>query len=413
MTQRQSEDTIAVNHPTVAISAGRPEAQPPMAAAPQPHLAAVDGLRAVACLAVVAFHCFLYGGQILWPHLSLGRRDLTLAGFLAYGYLGVELFFVLSGFCLAYPILRHPERPHDWKRYFYNRARRIYPAYWGALLLLSALAVLIAHAHVAALLESRILVLPPLRRFCLSLVNPETDLNGSFWTLKIELRWYLLLPLLLVLHRRTKSVGLMGLAAVVSVAYALTLGAHPESKISNLVSPLPLYLPLFVAGIWIAEVFALGRPTRLEAALIRHARWGAGLSCLIVWIVTPSLSEQGFHHSRVVPGGLLASFLLLLLLYDPFIRKVLSWHPPVATGLFSYSLYLIHQPLIELVLCRYKAPGLARACSVPFLPVCRPRGLRCGRVALLPSPGEALPPSLPVMGLALKHSRPGLARKAR
>lgn len=326
-----------------AIQGGTRQAVPSVS---QPHIAAVDGLRAAACLAVVSFHCFYYGGRSEWPRFALGQHEFLPSHFLLYGHLGVELFFVLSGFCLAYPFFRHPDRPYDWKRYFINRARRIYPPYWGALLLLSALAVVISHTHIPALVESRALQLPPVRRLCLSFINPETDMNGSFWTLKVELRWYLLLPLLLLLHRRTKSLGLMGVAVLVSVIYALA--AKPGTQATNLISTLPLYLPLFVAGIWIAEMVAVGRPTRLELVLIRYARWGAVFSCVLIWLVTPPMPASDIRYDRVVPGGLLASFLLLLTLYDPALRRVLSWRPLVSIGLFSYSLYLIHQPMVEI-----------------------------------------------------------------
>ena len=354
-----------INHPTNTTletdQLGTYQAAPVV---PQPHFAAVDGLRAIACLAVVSYHCFYYGGRVEWPRLVLGRQELTASNFFLYGHLGVELFFVLSGFCLAYPFFRHPERSQDWKRYFLNRARRIYPPYWGALLLLGALALLIDHIGIGST-ASRVLVFPPIRRFCFSFINPETELNGSFWTLKIELRWYLLLPLLLLLHRRTKSLGLLGASALVCLLYTLTLGKHPGTQVTNLVGPLPLFLPLFVAGIWIAEILAVGKPTRLELALIRHARWGVVFSCVLIWLVTPASPEQVIRYNRAIPGGLLASFMLLLTLYDPIFKKALAWRPLVSIGLFSYSLYLIHQPIIELIYSVVKPLGWSA--SVQFL----------------------------------------------
>jgi len=357
-------ETLATN-PASTSSVREPAAR----VAPPSHLVALDGLRGLACLTVVAYHCFYYGGRTAWPRLTAGGREWTPTHFLTYGYLGVETFFVLSGFCLAYPFLSRPERGYDWKRYFVHRVRRIYPAYWGALLLLSALAFAISHFHIRPFADSNVLTLPSLGKSCLSIVNPETYLNGSFWTLKVELRWYLLLPLLLLLHRRTKSLGLMGVAIAVSLLYSMTLGNKPDSRMSTLLSSLPIFLPLFAGGIWIAEMCATDNPSRIEKFLIRHARWGLLVALGLVAVWTPTVSENVIRYSRVVPGGLLAFFLLLLGLYDPSVRKLLSWRPLVAVGLFSYSLYLIHQPVVMLVYALTKSLGWSAPTQFLFFQV--------------------------------------------
>ena len=318
------------------------------ASLPPSHLTALDGLRGFACLCVVAYHCYNYGPSIPWPTLTVGMRRWTPTHFLAYGYMGVEMFFVLSGFCLAYPFFRHSSAGFDWKRYFLHRVRRIYPAYWGALLLLSMLALIISHLHIPTLTNSNVLVMPSFGRSLLSIINPETYLNGSFWTLKVELRWYILLPFLLILHRKIKSLGLVAVAVAVSLLYAETLGQNPNSRMSTLLSSLPIFLPLFVGGIWVAQIKAANTPDRIEQFLIRSARWGIVVALGLVALWAPVHSEEGIHFNRVVPGGLLAFFLLLLSLYDPVFRKLLTWRPLVSIGLFSYSLYLIHQPIIML-----------------------------------------------------------------
>lgn len=338
-------DILPINDTTVSQPLRAPENAP----LPPSHVTALDGFRGLACISVVAYHCYYYGPSVAWPTLTVGARKWTPTHLFAYGYLGVEMFFVLSGFCLAYPFFRHSGIGFDWKRYLIHRARRIYPAYWGALLFLSTLAVILSRLHMTSLANSNFLVLPSLGKSLLSIINPETYLNGSFWTLKVELRWYILLPFLLILHRRIKSIGLVAVAVAVSLLYAGTLGQTPNSRMSMLISSLPIFLPLFAGGIWVAQMKAANTPDRIEQFLIRYARWGMLVALCLTAFWAPVHSEEGIHYNRVVPGGLLAFFLLLLGLYDPVFRKLLTWRPLVSVGLFSYSLYLIHQPVIMLL----------------------------------------------------------------
>lgn len=65
-----------------------------------------------------------------------------------------------------------------------------------------------------------------------------------------------------------------------------------------------------------------------------------------ILVFTPAHPGAPFTYARILPGGLFATFLLIAALFDPALRAILSWKPLVAVGLFSYSLYLIHYPVI-------------------------------------------------------------------
>src|SRR4051812_7699293 len=99
-------------------------------------LAFIDGLRGVAMLSVLLYHCWVH--TIRAPILlALGRHHLDLTAPLHLGYLGVNLFLVLSGFCLTYPLARIgvAEMNLDLRRFFRRRAWRILPPYYVALIL--------------------------------------------------------------------------------------------------------------------------------------------------------------------------------------------------------------------------------------------------------------------------------------
>ena len=102
----------------------------PLCAAPRLHF--VDGLRGLAMLSVLLFHRRQNGGE--WQWTPFGPHSVNFAGALNYGYVGVNLFLVLSGFCL-YWLFTRPGRPEPTLLAFaQKRCRRILPPYYAALL---------------------------------------------------------------------------------------------------------------------------------------------------------------------------------------------------------------------------------------------------------------------------------------
>ena len=154
------------------------------------HLDFVDGLRAVAVLSVVIFHASFDG---LVPALPFWNNILSQSTH------GVELFFVISGFCLAYPTLARTKRGEpfqfDYLTFFAKRLTRIYPAYLVALAAFCLLAFTpqwqALAAHIPGFAASYTWI-GTLREVFLLDKGPLH--NGSFWTLGIELRWYLVFP---------------------------------------------------------------------------------------------------------------------------------------------------------------------------------------------------------------------------
>ena len=329
VTEKQTSTTHAVVSPVAAQ------------AAPARHIQSVDGLRGLACLAVVTCHCYFHASGFQWP--------LGLPRLLWRGYLGVEVFFVLSGFCLAYPMFSRADRPDDWKLYARKRAQRILPAYWAALLLFGLVSFGIHHYHVQPFASSGFLVLPSVRQFLYAFFLIGVWFNTSFWTLTVEARWYILFPFLMKIHRRFKGTGLLAVTCCVSLVYALIQRRSGGAKLDFLVGPLPLFLPLFALGInsahWITRKDALAQRL-LSPGLCR-----CGLLCSVVLtlLVIPADATETTSYTRIVLGGFLALFLLLTALRDPLGQRILAWKPLAGVGAISYSLYLIHYPLIELM----------------------------------------------------------------
>jgi len=172
------------------------------AAAPRLHF--VDGLRGLAMLMVLLYHCWLFGGR--WQlAVPLGREhSVDLAQMLSFGHIGVNLFLVLSGFCLYWPFTKagRPE-PTLWE-FARKRCRRILPPYYAVLVLCGGAALAQAgreHDPAAAHYALNWLWIHALMAQNLR-PGYVLTLNGSLWSLALEFQLYILFPVLVEGFRR-------------------------------------------------------------------------------------------------------------------------------------------------------------------------------------------------------------------
>ncbi len=309
----------------------------------------IDGLRGIASLMVLAHHCWWFGGQYEWPRFGLGGTTFAPTHLLFYGYSGVELFFVLSGFCLAYPVLRKPDQPFQFWRYAAKRAYRILPPYYGSLLLfLGLFYVLSAHEFRLFGATTARLTMPTAKQFISAVFLISVYFNTSFWTLVLEWKWYLVLPALLWLRRRTTvGIALAATGGLSVVARTAILGT--DGKVDWLVGNLLFYLPLFGLGILAAETTARGEAFAPGRLLVRYCRWGLLGACALVAAWVPAEPDMTLCYARILPFGLLYFFLLITALHDPLLARVFSSKVLVGVGAFSYSLYLVHLPIVHCV----------------------------------------------------------------
>jgi peptidoglycan/LPS O-acetylase OafA/YrhL len=310
--------------------------------------AGIDGLRGIACLLVLWMHSWLAFGQQKWPGLGIGSHRLSLARIFERGYGGVDLFFVLSGFCLSFPILSKPLRAVRWDRYFIARVRRIVPPYWAALFLFGAMSLLVERYKLHAYFGGD-LHWPGIRAFVVQgLFFWKRILAGPFWTLVIEWRWYFLFPLCIWLCRRAGAWGLL-LASILASALSMTLKYRFDMNWTvSWAEGLFRYLPLFAFGILAAEFAAGIRKQPWEQFILRNSRWGLLLSiAVVIWLPLADNDSWQFTVQRMATWGPLAFFATIASVRDPQVERILSWKPLVRVGIFSYSLYLLHEPLVS------------------------------------------------------------------
>jgi peptidoglycan/LPS O-acetylase OafA/YrhL len=329
---------------------------PPQTARLEPdqhaYLAFVDGLRAVSILAVVGFH-------------------VGLAGFPG-GFVGVDVFFVISGFLIINQIKSALEANRFSIVGFYaRRALRILPPFIVVLLATLAVAPFVLPAPTIYLEYMRQAAISPLMlsNFLFYTRQGYFDLNADekpflhTWTLSIEEQFYLLAPILLIaLFRLGKGkFGALAVAIAIPLGVASLVGAIAYTVVDGR-NP-AFYFPQwraweFIAGGLIGGALA-GAVARMPRALA-DAMGIAGLGLIVVAVTTLD-ARTPFPSWRAILPVAGAALIILSGLAHPqsLVARLLSLRWMVGIGLVSYSWYLWHWPILSyLRILRLGEPSL-------------------------------------------------------
>lgn len=329
--------TIAIDRALAALSWRRGSCEP-----------ALDGVRAVACLSVFVFHSWLHQPDVV--HTAGGGPMAALQS-------GVDLFFVLSGYLLFGPyarwILGDGPSP-SYVAFIERRLRRVVPAYWVCLTLLVAGQPIAAGTITHWLFHLIFLqnVLPGFR---------GGDVFGVFWTMAIEVQFYLLLPgLAWCIHklaarcgpRRAVSAFLLASALVTVGTTLISLGPFQPPQ-----SMLPMWHLLVGPGVAnFLFVFACGvalRFHRMSEPARHHSGALAGTMLVgigIMWVSVMKYPGMALHD---IPMGAASGGVVLLALDGPrWIRATFAFRPLRMVGLVSFSFYLWHVAIVSAVIPR-------------------------------------------------------------
>lgn len=285
----------------------------------------LDGLRAVAVILVVFTHSFAGPVADLLDRLGLARLGQVVP---YVSTSGVDLFFVLSGVVLLRPYLRR-QRPFVVRTYLWRRVQRLWPPYAIALLFAGVI-ILGTRLHPTWYSSS---VLPEISFLGwvrqLGIVNLGwTTYNGAWWSLSLEVIFYLLAPLavvgLLLLGRRRYLSHAVVPAAVVLSLIDVGLNWHGIGDVPYLFGA---YLPCFALGCLLARV-DLGR--RAGMALVTFGFLYAILGFEFPWL-------NGHIGLAALYGGLVT-----LALSRRNLSQLLSKPRCIWLGERSYSLFLVH-----------------------------------------------------------------------
>lgn len=297
------------------------------------HIPAFDGLRCLAILWVAVYH--LNGSfSRKAPPGELIPDEGILHTLLVHGRQGVPLFFALSGFFLCLPFARHylqGKEGIDLKAYYIRRFIRIVPPYWIAVLVIAFVYFLMDRFSPGFLIPHAAASLGFVHTFTFEEINA---LNAAFWALEVELQFYLVAPLMVYLYflsgpatRRTIALMLMLLLPFIQKAF--------EQGISFTLLD---FLQYFIAGFVIADMYISGEGKRFRHGLIALV----ALPVILFATYDASIIERIIYPFMIIG-------LYMVVLFNPFWEKVFGQRSVVAIGGISYSIFLIHFPIIGYV----------------------------------------------------------------
>jgi peptidoglycan/LPS O-acetylase OafA/YrhL len=317
-----------------------------------PHLRHVEGMRALAALTVFVNHAY---AQVWEGPADRGDPSAALAPLsysLVAGHLAVTVFIVVSGFCLTLPVARGDDRLRGGAaEFFKRRAVRILPPYYAAVALSLLLIWTIIGEPTGTLWDVPIRVSATTIVAHLLLLQDlfgTGSINYVLWSIAVEWQIYLVFPLMLLCWRKLGPGITVALAMV--AGYAIRMG-FDTTRIARTNSH---FLGMFALGMLAAYIVCSPRQPfqRLKQSTI----WGwvssatFAATILLVGFLHVLRFRFGFIFVDLVVGVMAAAALVQTSRSEKgLLRSVVSWPPLVFVGTFSYSLYLIHAPLLQVL----------------------------------------------------------------
>lgn len=327
------------------------------------HISVLDGIRGLAIITVLIHH------SLLLPTI-VTKADKWIEAASRPLWIGVDLFFVLSGFLITGILSRTYNHPHYFRNFYARRSLRIFPLYYGSLFLfLIVFPLLTWHGFN----DYRTIQPAEKTAFWLYYINyfhqttwPVGNL-GHYWSLCVEEHFYLVWPLTLWIFR-----GRILIPAVAGIA---------ATTIFRLIA--------INAGWWTTELGYHSSHLRMDSILTgalafwlqnrykQHPRFMPTLQILILPMALATLAVLLFAKVRSSPTGNLigfpvinltmATFLLFVLNSKPenLLKKALGSRFLLLAGKYSYSLYIFHFPVLHLA---YQATGSGARPGEAFWP---------------------------------------------
>lgn len=300
----------------------------------------LDAMRGIAALMVVFFH------------FTVDREQAKL-GF-NLGVTGVDFFFIISGFVIFLTL----SKTKHWMDFVVSRFSRLYPAYWAALII-TAIAIMVFSLYEGRSFQGLMWqVAGNMTMFNHYMKIPNLD--GSYWTLIIEMQFYIIMLLVFRLKwlNRIVLLGTIGLGAVLFNHFVISEVSPYLFKISRGLLQFVSHLPLFFAGILFYKIKFESRDKSLLLLLLLVA-------CFIAQVI---LFHDGGKSMDYISQGQYTA--MLALYFAIFTFYAFNKPLPLVNGAtmflgkISYSLYLIHQHIGSIVIIN----GLMKHAGMGFWP---------------------------------------------
>jgi peptidoglycan/LPS O-acetylase OafA/YrhL len=320
---------------------------------PRSHYVELDALRGIAIFGVVMTHLSQGWAWITRNPVEIPFLGANLLDLFVMGYLGVPLFFLLSGYLLTWTEGKRAQQgPYNVLSYAKRRALRLVPAYYVAV------AVVIVLWPTNPSLVDIAAVLSFLHGFKLSF---PVGLDPAFWSLTPEVVFYVLLPFLVLKFNKVRQLlAILGALLAVSLVtrmliaegvFGLLPGWVGEALGGNRMYFFPTtLLYIFIVGVLLRKMIEGGVGHRAA-----HFRLPVALLTVIpvaVLVALPYLIEsQGkllSSPAAMIAEGMVVLLFASVLLGSPVLKPVLGWRPLAFFGKISYSTFVLHNTVIYL-----------------------------------------------------------------
>lgn len=320
------------------------------------HIDELDGIRGIAILLVFAFHAFKRASYFTANPILRYIAQLT-----SIGWIGVDLFFVLSGFLITSILLQKKDRKDYFKNFYARRILRIFPLYYLMLGIIIYSMSVIAPEDQAHIVER----LPFYLLYQQNWLMAQGDLPPIYllvtWSLAIEEQFYLFWPFLIYFLKKRAlilaNIGIILLSTLIRIFMALALDDPIRTHYASYYSTISR-LDTLALGALIAIIF---RESILLQEKLKKIAFPALVSTTILVIITaltPNSSEILYTNVPIrlagysvlaIMGG---SSIVLSLTHDEFslVRRFFRIKLLRFFGKYSYALYLIHPLILQIFL---------------------------------------------------------------
>lgn len=312
-------------------------------------LETIDGLRGLAIILVLWFHVW----QQSWlPNgISIGDLKFTFDYIPAVGFIGVDLFFFISAFCLFYPYAKttlEGTKEQMLKRFAYRRFIKIVPSYYLSLIII---VIAVGMTKFQSIFEGIWHILRhALFINCFFADTYHGSINPVFWSTAVEVQFYIIFPIICYFFRKKPFLTYLGMFLLGNI-YRNYISAHYMSKLSLFINQLPGVIDIFAAGMLAAYIMVYLRSKIKDHEGLKPFLTFIAIVSLVVFF---NILKWGYYSNggniqlwqlstRHYLGWLFILLGVSLAFSAKLLKRVVANKLFIFASTISYNLYIWHQ----------------------------------------------------------------------